>query len=188
MQQRNQTFRGVQDLLGEELCSDVLSVIATVLCNLWVAWGAPACAEWRGCEPETCRLLHPWPPSPLADPEVPGGTSPRVLAHVWYLSCTSRHYWNSSHDQQPQLRCSLPISFQGEGRGATHSLAYGSSSAETSALYSKDWDCSWKSREETSVQVTPAHGGRARQGRYPTCRFCPGLEVVLLPYGFAKDF
>lgn len=26
------------------------------------------------------------------------------------------------------------------------------------------------------------------QGRYPTYRFCPGLEVVLLPHGFAKDF
>lgn len=38
------------------------------------------------------------------------------LAHIRYLSCTPRHYWNSSHDQQAQRRCSLPISFQGEGR------------------------------------------------------------------------
>lgn len=52
-------FRGVQGLLGEELCSAVLSVMATVLCDLCVAWGAPACAEQRGCDPETCSLRHP---------------------------------------------------------------------------------------------------------------------------------
>lgn len=91
---------------------------------------------------------------------------------------------------RPATTASLQFTHQlpSEGRGAAHNLAHGSRSAETSALHSKDWDCSWKSREETSVQVIPAHGGRPRQGRYPTCRFCPGLEVVLLPYGFAKDF
>jgi hypothetical protein len=73
-------------------------------------------------------------------------------------------------------------------------LVCGSNSAETvsrvvtSALYHKDWDCSWKSREETSVQVTPPMVADLEQGRYPTYRFCPGLEVVLLPHGFAKDF
>lgn len=68
-----ESFRGIQDLLGKELCSDVLSVMATVLCNLWVAWGTLTCAEQRGCEPETSSLLHLWPASPLADPEMPSG-------------------------------------------------------------------------------------------------------------------
>jgi hypothetical protein len=33
--------------------------------------------------------------------------------------------------------------------------------------------------------VTAAHGARPRD---PTCRLCPGREVVLLPHDFAKDF
>lgn len=95
-----------------------------------------------------------------------------VLAHIWYLSCTSRYYQNPSHDQQTQLCCSSPFSIQGAGEAA-HSLASGLRLrfcwgwVKTSALYREDWDWSWKCREETSVQVTPACGGRPRQGRYP---------------------
>lgn len=172
MQQRNQTFRGVQGLLGEELCSDVLSVMATVLCDLCVAWGAPACAEQRGCDPEICSLGTV---TTLTSSWCRGARRHKAmsLAHIRYLSCTPRHYWNSSHDQQPQRRCSLPISFQGEGRGAAHSLAHGSRSAETSALHVK-------------TGTAPGNLGRRPLSRWSLPMVADLDRVGILPAGSAQ--
>lgn len=109
MQQRNQAFRGVQDLLGKELCSDVLSVMATVLWTL-SRLGTLACAELRDCAP---GLQSAAPVTILTSGW--SRDSRTVLANIWYLSCASSYYQNPSHDQQPRLCCSSPISFQGEG-------------------------------------------------------------------------
>lgn len=74
----------IQDLLGKELCSGVLSVMATVLCNLLSRLGRPSFCWTKGREPETSSLLHLWPPSPLADSEMPSGI-------VWVHDSFSRH-------------------------------------------------------------------------------------------------
>lgn len=119
----------IQDLLGKELCSGVLSVMATVLCNL-SRLGHPSLCWTRGCEPESqsaapvTTLTSSWSRCPVALYE-----SVTVLADIWYLSCTSRYYENSSHDQQPQPCCyTSPISFQGEGKALPQ--AHVSNSAE----------------------------------------------------------
>lgn len=75
----------------KELCSDVLSsVMATVLCNLWVAWGTPACAEQGAAN---LRLQSAAPVTTLTSSWSRGAQrheSRTVLAHIWYLSCTAR--------------------------------------------------------------------------------------------------
>lgn len=68
----------------------LIPVMATVLCNLWVAWGIMACAEWGVCEPKTSSLLHLWRPLPLANLEMPNGivwVQATVLVDIWYLIC-----------------------------------------------------------------------------------------------------
>lgn len=99
----------------KELCSDVLSVMATVLCTLSRP-GHPSLCWTKGLWTWDFILLPLWSPSLTASWSRDSGTA---LADTWYLSCASNYDQNPSHDQQPQLCCSSPGSFQGEGSTLT---------------------------------------------------------------------
>lgn len=95
----------------KELCSDVLSVMATVLCTP-TRPGYPSLCWTKGLWTWDFSLLPLWSPSLTASWSRDSRTA---LADIWYLSCASNYDQNPSHDEQPQLCCSSPGSFQGEG-------------------------------------------------------------------------
>lgn len=99
----------------KELCSDVLSVMATVLCTPSRP-GHPSLCWTKGLWTWDFSLLPPWSPLLTASWSRDSGTA---LANIWYLSCASNYDQNPSHDEQPQLCYSSPGSFQGKGSTLT---------------------------------------------------------------------